>query len=291
MIPNMPSVGIRFDIGKMNAASHAADAWKAFWQAVDPAVITGSLLFDGDVAGDVFCIAVQSMDTAALAAVEDAVSASDECKGICADPMIAKGEDATKDPLSMAGNVDSTGNLVGEPGVALSALTAARPQKGAAQPEEAGAGPAPPPGAQPVSQLRRGFPARATTIGSHAARAALSGGTFGQTASSAPKTSAVATKKSSVGKTILTIVVAIVVLGLIVFMIFGPEPPGERPLEVNEPAPKARAEKPAPSEVTDEASEEPTEASEEPAPAAGESQPAAPAADETDAATDADAAE
>ena len=111
MIPNMPSIGVRFDIGKMNAATHAEDAWKAFWQAVDPAAITGSLLFDGDVAGGVFCIAVQSMDTAALQAVEEAVSASDGCKTISADPMIGKGEEVMKESLSMAGNVDSAGGL------------------------------------------------------------------------------------------------------------------------------------------------------------------------------------
>ena len=112
--------------------------------------------------------------------------------------MIAKGEDAAKDPLSIAGNIDSDGNLVGEPGVSLSALTAARPGKGVAQPQGAGAGSALPPGSLPASGLRRGFAARATTIGSHAARAALSAGTFGQTASSAPKTSAFPAPKDPV---------------------------------------------------------------------------------------------
>ncbi len=64
MIPNMPTIGVRFDAGKMNALSRAEDAWKAFCRVLDPASLVGCLLFDGDVAGNVFCIAVQSLPPA-----------------------------------------------------------------------------------------------------------------------------------------------------------------------------------------------------------------------------------
>ena len=252
MLPNVPTIGVRFDTARMNAASHAADAWKAFWRAVDPAAIAGALLFDGDVAGGVFCIAVQSMGAGVLEAVEGAVAASEECRNLCAVPMFVKGEDVASEPLKSAGNVDAGGGLVGEPGVAHSALLAARPEKATVIPAPpAAAKPSAPPGAKPASQLARGFARRSTTIGSHAARAALTGDMFGGPAAAPKAKSGAAAKKSSLGKTVLAVVVAIVVLALIALMIWDPKP-GEAPLEgVKRPGPETQVEKAAP--VGDEA--------------------------------------
>ncbi len=223
MIPNMPTIGVRFDTAKMNAATHAADAWEAFWRAVDPAAIAGALLFDGGVADNVFCIAVQSIDGDVLEGVEQAVSASMECRSICAAPMFAKGDAIASEPLNSVGSVDAAGGLVGEGSVAHSALLAARPEKALTKP-------AAPPGARPASQLAKGFAKRATTIGSHAARAALSGGMPGKPAAASERGASTTVRKSSLGKTILAVVVAIIVLALIALMIWGPKP-GEAPVE------------------------------------------------------------
>ena len=102
MIPNMPTVGVRFDIGKMDAGSHAVDAWQAFWQAVDPVTIRGSLLFDGDADGNVFWIVVQNMDGGLVKHTEAAVSACDDVRKVCAEPLLAKGAEATSQQLEPA---------------------------------------------------------------------------------------------------------------------------------------------------------------------------------------------
>jgi hypothetical protein len=217
MIPNMPTVGVRFDIGKLDADSHAVHAWKAFWQAVDPVTIRGSLLFDGDVDGNVFCIAVQNIDGALVKHIEATVSACSDVSQVCAEPLLAKGAEATSQQLEAAGSIDTGGSLTGNTGAARSALVEVRPDRAAAKP-------APPAGAKPVSQLSRGF-ARSTTIGSHAARAALTGGGgFGGAPVRASTKAGVANRKTSLGKMLLVVVVVVLVAALVAAMIFAPAP-------------------------------------------------------------------
>jgi hypothetical protein len=50
MISGMAAVGVRFDINRIDSGSYGIECWKIFWQAVDPAALNGSVLYEGDTA-------------------------------------------------------------------------------------------------------------------------------------------------------------------------------------------------------------------------------------------------
>lgn len=65
MMPNMPALGIRFNINNVGSGFYGIECWKVFWRAVDIQKLSGALLFDGDTNATlcgreyVYCIAVQ----------------------------------------------------------------------------------------------------------------------------------------------------------------------------------------------------------------------------------------
>lgn len=138
MIPNMPTLGIRFDIGKIRSGYYGADCWRVFWRVVDPQVIREAVLFEGDTTAtlnrseNAFCIAIQSMDGSILKTVKDSLSASEEFKRVCASQMFVEGVSVTAEPLVEAGRIDYDGNLVGDAGASRSALGAIRRERQAA---------------------------------------------------------------------------------------------------------------------------------------------------------------
>lgn len=121
MLPNMPALGIRFDIDKLESGAYGIAGWKVFWRAIDVERLAGgTLLFEGDTAltlngfENVYCIVVQSMSRTLLSQIRSALEQSAEFQRVAASPRFIEGASAIGEPLPEAGGVDATGNLVGE---------------------------------------------------------------------------------------------------------------------------------------------------------------------------------
>lgn len=134
MLPNISTLGIRFDIDKLESGAYAIAAWKVFWRAVDIDSLAGAtVLWEGDTAATlngsekVFCIVVQSV-TADLEAVQSTLEQNTEFQSVTASPPFVEAADAQKERLPEAGQIDPLGNLVGK-------AYNARPALGAVQKE------------------------------------------------------------------------------------------------------------------------------------------------------------
>ena len=137
MIPNMPTIGVRFDIEKAGGGYYGATCWKILWQAINPEDIGVASLYEGDTAAtldgreNVFCIAVQTLDSGALAKIKAALTQSEAFKGVCASPMFVEGSSCATEPLPDAGRIDAEGNLVGDAGASRSSLGAVKKERAA----------------------------------------------------------------------------------------------------------------------------------------------------------------
>lgn len=149
MLSNVPTIGIRFDIDKLQSGSYGVAAWKVFWRTIDPKEIRGALFFEGDTAATlanrerVFCIAVQSMNAETVKRVQSVLRANPEYQKVCAEPMFIEGSRCTGEPLPGAGKVDSAGDLVGDAWNARSALGTVKKERQPATEESASLGQAP----------------------------------------------------------------------------------------------------------------------------------------------------
>ncbi len=141
MIPNIPTIGIRFDIDKVNRGNYGYACWNIFWQAIDPSQIIGATLYNGDTEAtlnsreNVFCLAVQSYDSGIIERVKTGLSGSEEFRKVAANPMFVEGSKCWNEPLPEEGSVDSEGNLAGNGMAARSALGALRKERRASNPE------------------------------------------------------------------------------------------------------------------------------------------------------------
>jgi len=137
----MATIGVRFDIEKAGGGYYGFACWKIFWQAINPEDIGVAFLYEGDTAAtlngreNVFCIAVQSLDSGAIGKVKAALSRSEAFKRICANHMFVEGSSCAAEPLSDAGRIDAEGNLVGYAGASRSALGAVKREHTAAKQE------------------------------------------------------------------------------------------------------------------------------------------------------------
>ena len=131
MNPALPILGVQFDIQRVKSGSYGAACWKVFWSIVDPRDIAGASLFEGDTnesmqgGRDVYCLAVQTLDTDALARLKHLLTRSDEYKKVCATPMFLEGQRCIAEPLPSAGKLDGFGQLVGDAWNAREGLAAA----------------------------------------------------------------------------------------------------------------------------------------------------------------------
>jgi len=125
MIPNLPTLGIRFDIDKLESDTYDSytygfAAWLVFWRAVEISSLAGNtLLFEGDIPAIisgkeyfVYCIVVQS-ETVDLEAIQSALEQSEEFRSVQASQPFVEAADVVEEPLLEAGRIDSEGNLVG----------------------------------------------------------------------------------------------------------------------------------------------------------------------------------
>lgn len=119
MLAFMPTLGIRFDIGKLASAAYGIASWKILWQVVDPQNLPGTLLFEGDtndtLSGreNVFCIAVQSMDRSVIQSIRKALDQHEEFQRVAAWPPFVEDLAVVNEPLPDAGRIDAFGELVG----------------------------------------------------------------------------------------------------------------------------------------------------------------------------------
>ena len=163
MIPNMPTIGVRFDIEKAGGGYYGFACWKIVWQAINPEEIGVASLYEGDTAAtlngqeNVFCIGIQSLDSGAIVKIKSALSQSEAFKRVCASPMFVEGSSCAAEPLSEAGRIDAGGNLVGDAGASRSALGAAKKER--ATVTEAAAEVPIPERAKPASERTRTLPA------------------------------------------------------------------------------------------------------------------------------------
>jgi len=119
VIPAIPAVGIRFDIGKITSGAYGIECWRTLWRAVEIQTLGGCLLFEGDTAATlrgtekVYCIAIQSPDLKTLQRVVSVLKASGEFQRVAASPPFTMAAAVTREPLSEAGRIDAAGDLVG----------------------------------------------------------------------------------------------------------------------------------------------------------------------------------
>lgn len=131
VIPGFPALGVRFDIDKVDSGAYGFECWKVFWGAVDPATLSGSLLYEGDTAAtldgreNVYVIAVQKGDLGVLQQVRANLEQSLQFFEIAASPAFVDEGELSDEPLPQTGRIEAGGELVGE-SWAKSALDAVR---------------------------------------------------------------------------------------------------------------------------------------------------------------------
>ncbi|MEO8452095.1 MAG: MAP7 domain-containing protein [Gemmatimonadota bacterium] len=150
MLASMPTIGVRFDIGKVSSGSYGVECWKVFWRAVPTADIKGSLLWEGDTAAsmngreNVYCIAVQNPSTGTIDKIRASLAGSEDFKKLCGDPMFVEGARCQAEPLPEAGKVDDTGTLVGSAWNARPALATVKKERQSKDEPSAERSPVPP---------------------------------------------------------------------------------------------------------------------------------------------------
>ncbi len=123
-------IGVRFDIGKISSGGYGEECWKVFWKVVDPKMLAGSQLLEGDTNGtpdweNVYCLAVKwTLGTGRGDDVRKALEESEEYQRVAAQPNFIDTSQVNKEPLVDGGQVDRSGNLVGGNYRALPALNA-----------------------------------------------------------------------------------------------------------------------------------------------------------------------
>ena len=131
MVTNLPSLGILFDQTLVGVATYGRHCWKVFWRAIDPADMSGSLLWEGDPDCNehYYCIAIQCADERKLNHVKEVVSQSAEFKKMAGYPAFIEGAECTREPLVDAGRIDAAGNWVGKGGNAGVMLDVVRKER------------------------------------------------------------------------------------------------------------------------------------------------------------------
>ena len=120
MLSNIPALGIRFAIDKINSATYGYQCWKILWHVMSLEDLRGVLLFEGDTAAtldgqeNTFCIGIQSFDQEVLKKISNALKTSEEFQKVAASPPLVEGHRAAMEPLVEAGKIDAAGNFVGD---------------------------------------------------------------------------------------------------------------------------------------------------------------------------------
>jgi hypothetical protein len=110
-----PTLGICFDIGKINSGRYGVNCWEIFWRAVDPGLIAGSSLFEGAVleSENVYCLAIQNTEARCLEQLAKVLEKNADFRQVCASPPFYQGENVFREPLVAAGQVNEAGTITG----------------------------------------------------------------------------------------------------------------------------------------------------------------------------------
>jgi hypothetical protein len=119
---NLPTIGILFDISKIeqhvDSGNYLRGAWKIVWRALGPNRLKdwrGAFLYECDYAGaDGCCVAIQSTDGSLLKRIRDSLSQSTEYQSVTWPPSFLEDESVRALPLMDAGMIDANGNITGE---------------------------------------------------------------------------------------------------------------------------------------------------------------------------------
>lgn len=120
---NMPTLGILFDIDKIDeyidSENYLQGAWKVVWSAMDYHSLTdwsGAFLYECDTEWNErgCCVAIQSMDESLLKKIRDSLSESKKYQQVADSPMFLENDRARGQPLMRAGMIDYGGNVTGE---------------------------------------------------------------------------------------------------------------------------------------------------------------------------------
>ena len=134
-MPNMPALGIRFNINNVGSGFYGIECWKVFWRAVDIQKLSGALLFDGDTDATldrreyVYCITVQCNHQRVLDNIKVSLEKSTEFHKIAASPEFVQNNHVVGEPLVFSGEVDSNGNITGVTSLPHMALDAVKKEQ------------------------------------------------------------------------------------------------------------------------------------------------------------------
>jgi len=121
MIPNLPILGIRFDIDKMysvdDSTSYGCLAWLFFLKSIDIKKYQNLMFFEGDTNAtpdreNVYCIAIQSVNQDSLNSIKLDFKESPFFTKIVANPSFIEGQQVFAEPLVDAGKIDSQGDFI-----------------------------------------------------------------------------------------------------------------------------------------------------------------------------------
>jgi hypothetical protein len=122
MSRNLPTIGILFDVSKIeqhvDPGNYLRGAWKIVWRALGPKRLKdwrGAFLYECDYAGvDGCCVAIQSTDRSSLERIRDSLLLSTEYQSVAWPPSFLEDESVRALPLMDAGMIDDNGNISGE---------------------------------------------------------------------------------------------------------------------------------------------------------------------------------
>jgi hypothetical protein len=113
MIPNVPALGILFDIDKVPSDNYGLECWKVFWSTVDAEVLRDAVLYEGDtLAPAVYCIAIQTTSDNVLRQIRATLDQDLGFQKIAASPRFAERGTVVMEPLVETARVDKGGNLL-----------------------------------------------------------------------------------------------------------------------------------------------------------------------------------
>ena len=111
-------IGILFDIDELGGGFYGYEAYKIFFKNLDPKRLTACTLFDGDtndtLAGRarLYCIAVHSVDASKINYIKETLSKCGDKGLLAVNRRFLEGNITNQQPLVLAAEIDSAGNLV-----------------------------------------------------------------------------------------------------------------------------------------------------------------------------------
>jgi hypothetical protein len=107
-----------FDIDELGGGFYGWKAYKILFNSLDPKRLTACTLFDGDTSetlagrARLYCIAVQSLDASKTSYIKEILGQCGDKGLLAVERRFLEGSVTSRHPLVLAGEIDSSGNLV-----------------------------------------------------------------------------------------------------------------------------------------------------------------------------------